>query len=39
MCSDEEFFRQIHLDTIGTLPTPDEVRAFLDKSSYSGPKQ
>lgn len=33
LCSDEEFFRRIHLDAIGTLPTPDEVKAFLaDKS-------
>jgi hypothetical protein len=34
LCSDEVFFRRIHLDTIGTLPTPAEVRAFLaDKSA------
>jgi hypothetical protein len=33
LCSDEEFFRRIHLDTIGTLPTPKDVKAFLaDKS-------
>ena len=33
LCSDEEFFRRIYLDAIGTLPTPDEVKAFLaDKS-------
>jgi len=33
-CSDEEFFRRIHLDTIGTLPTPVEIKAFLaDKSA------
>src|SRR5262249_15760995 len=33
LCSDEEFFRRIHLDTIGTLPAPADVRAFLaDKS-------
>lgn len=32
-CSDEEFFRRLNLDLIGTLPTPDEVRTFLaDKS-------
>ena len=26
LCSDEEFFRRIHLDAIGTLPTPDEMQ-------------
>jgi hypothetical protein len=32
-CTDEEFFRRIHLDTIGTLPAPADIRAFLvDKS-------
>jgi hypothetical protein len=29
LCGDAEFFRRIHLDTIGTLPAPDEVKAFL----------
>jgi hypothetical protein len=29
LSSDEEFFRRVHLDAIGTLPTPDEVKAFL----------
>ncbi len=29
VCSDEEFFRRIHLDTIGTLPNPADVKAFL----------
>ena len=28
-CTDEEFFRRIHLSTIATLPTPDEIKAFL----------
>ena len=33
LCTDEEFFRRVHLDAIGTLPTPDAVRTFLaDKS-------
>lgn len=27
-CSDDEFLRRLYLDAIGTLPTPDEVRAF-----------
>jgi hypothetical protein len=29
LCSDEEFLRRLFLDAIGTLPTPDEVKAFL----------
>jgi hypothetical protein len=28
-CADEEFFRRINLDAIGTLPTPEEVTRFL----------
>jgi hypothetical protein len=34
LSSDEEFYRRIHLDTIGTLPTPEDIRTFLaDKSA------
>ena len=34
LCADEEFLRRLYLDAIGTLPTPDEIRAFLaDKST------
>jgi len=29
LCSDEVFIRRVFLDTIGTLPQPAEVRAFL----------
>jgi len=33
-CADEHFIRRIYLDTIGVLPTPAEVRAFLaDKAA------
>ncbi|OYW17163.1 MAG: S-layer protein, partial [Planctomycetales bacterium 12-60-4] len=29
-CSDSEFLRRAHLDTIGKLPSVEEVQAFLD---------
>jgi len=29
-CSDEEFLRRVFLDVLGTLPTADEARRFLD---------
>ena len=29
LCTDQDFVRRVYLDVIGTLPTPDEVRAFL----------
>ncbi len=32
-CSDSEFFRRIHLDTIGTLPAPADIEAFLADTS------
>ncbi len=32
-CTDEEFIRRVYLDTIGVLPRPEEVRAFLDNPS------
>jgi len=33
VCSDEDFLRRVSLDMTATLPTPDQVRAFLaDKS-------
>jgi hypothetical protein len=30
VCSDEVFLRRVYLDTIGSLPTADEAREFLD---------
>lgn len=32
-CNDSEFVRRAYLDTIGTLPTAEEVRKFLEDSS------
>ncbi|MCA9087605.1 MAG: DUF1553 domain-containing protein [Planctomycetaceae bacterium] len=32
-CTDAEFVRRAYLDTVGQLPTPDEVRTFLTSSA------
>lgn len=32
-CTDAEFLRRAKLDAIGLMPTPEEVRAFLDDKS------
>jgi hypothetical protein len=29
-CDDADYLRRVYLDVIGTLPTPDEARRFLD---------
>jgi hypothetical protein len=29
LCTDEEFLRRVTIDTIGQLPSPEDVRAFL----------
>jgi hypothetical protein len=33
VCTDEEFLRRVFLDVVGTLPTSDEYRAFMDDKS------
>jgi hypothetical protein len=33
LCTDEEFLRRVYLDLIGTLPTADEAREFLDSTA------
>jgi hypothetical protein len=40
LSSDNEFLRRVYLDTLGTLPTPEEVRKFLaDKSANKREKK
>ena len=33
VCTDAEFLRRVSIDMTGTLPTPEEVTAFLDDNS------
>lgn len=33
VCTDQEFVRRVYLDTLGILPTPGEVEAFLNNSA------
>ena len=33
LCSDEQFLRRVTLDLTGSLPTPDQVKAFLADTS------
>ncbi len=33
VCSDAVFLRRVYLDVIGTLPTPDEARQFLNDTA------
>jgi len=33
VCTDEEFLRRAQLDTCGTLPTPEEILAFIGDTS------
>jgi hypothetical protein len=31
LCEDAAFLRRVHLDVVGRLPTPDEIKALLDR--------
>ena len=41
LCDDATYLRRVYLDLIGTLPTPDEVTAFLgdDDSAQAQPRR
>jgi hypothetical protein len=39
LCSDEEFVRRVYLDSLGVLPTSEEVRKFLSAPRASASEQ
>lgn len=39
LCSDDQFIRRLSLDLTGTLPTPAQVKAFLDSSNPNKRKE
>jgi hypothetical protein len=36
LCDDASFLRRIHLDVVGRLPTPDEIKTLLDRPAAAG---
>ena len=38
-CDDAEFFRRIHLDTVGRIPTAEQTRSFLNDETPTAEKR
>jgi len=36
LCDDASFLRRVHLDVVGRLPTPDEIKSLLDRPGATG---
>src|SRR6266511_2047221 len=39
LCDDVSFLRRVHLDVVGRLPTPEEIKTFLARPAAAGKRE